>query len=245
MAKQTPLFSASQSAERRYTAQLKKIAKHSSELIMKHLEDEDGAITDTDEILRVAKYYSEAITPFARKTASQMLMSVANASARAWAANSIKIGNLAKEAIKSDAVAPTITALRARQVELIKSIPTEAAERVHSLALEQSIGGRRSEEIQEEIARTGEVTANRAKLIARTEVARSNSVINATRAKSIGATHYVWETMEDEAVRPSHEEMAGNIYAYDDPPEVEGEGNHGPGDFPNCRCFANPVLDNV
>ena len=161
------------------------------------------------------------------------------------AANSIKIGNLAKEAVKSDVVAPTITQLRARQIELIKSIPTEAAERVHSLALEQSIGGRRAEEIQEEIARTGEVTTNRAKLIARTEVARSNSVINATRAKSIGATHYVWETMEDAAVRPSHEDMAGNIYAYDDPPEVDGEGNHGPGDFPNCRCFANPVLDNV
>jgi SPP1 gp7 family putative phage head morphogenesis protein len=229
-----PKFQFSRAAENKYTVQLKKIAKHATALITTHLDKDGIDLDDVEEILQVSKLYSESLTPWAKKVSKQMIDSVAKSDANAWRSNSEQIGRLLKKMLSDDVIGGTVKSLQARNVELIKSIPIEAAQRVQKLALQAAVNGSRAAEIQTEIMRTGDVSAGRAKLIARTEVANANAVINQTRAQSVGITQYTWETMEDESVRPSHQAMQGNVYSYDDPPEVEGEGNHGPGQFPNC-----------
>jgi SPP1 gp7 family putative phage head morphogenesis protein len=104
------------------------------------------------------------------------------------------------------------------------------------------MGGKRADEVAAELARSGEVTEGRATLIARTEIAKANSALTQARAEYVGASHYIWRTAEDGDVRESHAAMNGKIFRFDDPPYVEGEGNHGPGEFPNCRCFAEPII---
>ena len=94
--------------------------------------------------------------------------------------------------------APTGAAMQrllAEQVTLIKSISLDAAKRVHELTLQGIEDGTRSNEIAKEIMRSEEVSENRAKLIARTEVSRTAATLTEVRAKSVGSDGYIWRTI--------------------------------------------------
>jgi hypothetical protein len=60
------------------------------------------------------------------------------------------------------------------------------------------------------------------------------------RQKQLGVTSFVWQTMGDERVRDEHAERDGQEYEYDDPPDGEL-----PGEPIMCRCWAEPVLDDL
>lgn len=142
----------------------------------------------------------------------------------------------------ASAIAPTLAELQAENVYYIKSLPIEAAQRAQKLAAESVAGGRRADEVATELKNTTGVTKSRATLIARTEIAKSNANITQARAGLVGANQYIWRTMEDGAVRPAHAAMANLVFSFDDPPEVGDEGAHGPGEFPNCRCYAEVIV---
>lgn len=103
----------------------------------------------------------------------------------------------------------TMRALMAEQVGLIRSIPLEAAERVHRLTIEALEDGTRAAAISKEIQRSGEVAKSRADLIARTEVSRAATSLTEARALAVGSTHYIWRTSGDSDVRPGHRAMEG------------------------------------
>ncbi len=50
-----------------------------------------------------------------------------------------------------------------------------------------------------------------------------------------GVTHYIWRTVGDDKVRPSHAANDGKVFAWSNPPPT----GH-PGDDYNCRCQAEP-----
>ena len=89
---------------------------------------------------------------------------------------------------------------------------------------------------------TGKVTESRAKLIARTEIARTSNGLTMARATHIGVTHYVWRSSQDGSVRESHKKMNGSIIPFDHPPEVEPGERYHAGMIYNCRCFMEPIL---
>jgi len=161
---------------------------------------------------------------------------------KSWESTSARIGAQLKRTMEETAVGDVMKLIQRRQVELIKSLPIEAGLRAQKLSQEAVMGGKRADEVAAELARSGEVTEGRATLIARTEIAKANSALTQARAEYVGASHYIWRTAEDGDVRESHAAMNGKIFRFDDPPYVEGEGNHGPGEFPNCRCFAEPII---
>jgi len=105
--------------------------------------------------------------------------------------------------------------------------------------------GRRAEEIQKDILNTGEVTLSRARLIARTEVARTASGLVQARATHIGLTHYVWRTSMDATVRESHKKMNGKIIAWADMPTLEDGSVCHAGAIYNCRCYPDPILPDL
>jgi SPP1 gp7 family putative phage head morphogenesis protein len=164
---------------------------------------------------------------------------------RAWAAASRKIGEGLRREIDATPVGEVIRARLAEQVDLITSLPREAAERVHLLALERISNGERAASLADEIMRTGEVTRSRANLIARTETSRTATELTRARALSVGSTHYVWKTVGDSDVRPDHKKLNGRVFAWDDPPIADarsGARAH-PGSIYNCRCWASPIID--
>ena len=136
--------------------------------------------------------------------------------------------------------------LLGEQTELIQSLPVEAAQRVQLLTVRGLANGVRSKEIAQQLKDTGHVTASRAKLIARTEVARTASNLLQARAMECGATHYIWRTMEDSTVRHGHQEMDGKVCEWANAPAVNENGrimHFHPGCIWNCRCWSEIIIN--
>lgn len=143
--------------------------------------------------------------------------------------------------IRAAPTGATMQALMAEQVTLIKSIPLEAAQRVHKLTIEGIEDSTRASEISKAIQASGDVAKSRADLIARTEVARTASTLTEARALHVGSPGYFWRTSHDGDVRESHKKMEGKFVAWSDPPTIDGMTGHA-GQFPNCRCYTEPVI---
>lgn len=132
--------------------------------------------------------------------------------------------------------------------------------------IEQRIAGRvreglRPEEIAKEIERDFIATQGleakkarkRAKLIARDQVASLQGDITKVRQTQIGVSRYTWRTAEDERVRSSHRSRNGQIFEWGKPigPQLRGKGltvdtvDGHPGKPINCRCYAEPVLEDL
>lgn len=233
-------FSTTKTAENKLAAQLKKVGKIVGGIINQHTED--GAIADAGALEIALQTYSDALGPWAESVTMKIINSVAASNKRAWNAASTKLGRELKRTLNDTPVGAVAIQLQNEQVNLIKSLPIEAGQKAQAISQQALIGGIRADESAKKISDLGDITANRGVLIARTETAKANASMTQARAASVGSTHYIWRTMEDSSVRPSHAVMDGTVQRFDNPPFIEGEGHHGPGMFPNCRCFAEPII---
>jgi SPP1 gp7 family putative phage head morphogenesis protein len=227
--------------ERELARQLMKIAERSGGILsqyIRRLPDGSVEITDIAALSAALVRYAKQLEPWAIETATKAIQQISTQNLAAWKATGVAIG------LSDSLVKKAAAALLREQVDLIKSIPTRMAERAQSLALEAQKTGARASVIAAEIENSTKVAQSRAVLIARTEIAKANATLTQARAQSVGATHYVWRTAGDNDVRETHAELDGKVFAFDDPPYIDGEGNHHAGEFPNCRCYAEPILTN-
>lgn len=237
-------FSASIRIEKEFSRHLRKIA----DMIGHKVKQFDPmSVSEMTELEHMLKQYAEVIRPWARAVSRRMLTDVSRKDEREWK----KVSENMSASIRSELQLrnPTgkmLRALHAEQVELITSLPLEAAQRVHDLTIKNLSDSGRATEIVKEILRTGEVTKSRAMLIARTEVARSSSLLVESRAKTIGSEGYIWRTSHDQDVRLSHKKMEGKFVRWDSPPTlIDGTTTHA-GQIYNCRCYPEPVIpDNI
>jgi SPP1 gp7 family putative phage head morphogenesis protein len=235
-------FRTAKIAERDYTRALTAVGRQVGLIIKGFTHDNPlGSYFEMDQAL---KAYSDLIGPWAHKVTARMHAEIGWRDLRSWTQLSKSIG---RSLTLELATAPTGAAfhkLMREQVTLIKSLPLEAGLRVHELTKEAIVGGRRFEEIVPEIWASGEITVNRARLIARTETARTGSVLTQTRAEHVGSDAYIWRTAEDEAVRPDHRDLNGKVFKWSEPPisnKANGARSH-PGQIYNCRCYPQPIL---
>jgi SPP1 gp7 family putative phage head morphogenesis protein len=230
-------------AENAYSVILRKIARHVAEIIRAYPIGNSAVLPELNSVL---SRYSEVIRPLARAVASRMIVEVGRRDALAWRRSSESMGRNLRREIQETPIGDEVRRILEEQVDLITSIPIEAARRVQQFTIEYVQGGKRYEELVPLIQASGNVTVNRATLIARTEVAKAQSALTQARAKHIGATHYIWTTVMDADVRPAHKKLHGKTFAWDDPPIAEANGTrHHPGEFPRCRCFATPIIPDV
>lgn len=149
-----------------------------------------------------------------------------------------------------------------RNAAIIKTLPGDIADDVTKYIARESMRGRRASDIAQEIIfRFPEQTRARAKLIARTEVSKTQSAITESRCREYGVNWYVWRAVGgntgDGRTRSSHRRMSGVLINWNDPPAPEdlfpllgkhGQryrsnlGNYHAGNCPNCRCYAEPVI---
>lgn len=239
-------FAVANRLEREYLFQLKELARHIDHLvkISVHGNMSSEELQRASERLKILlQQYSNTIQPWATQVSKKIVSRIISVDETAWIQMGKEIG---RELRKEMADAPTgelFNSFMKTQVNLIQSIPLEAAERVHKMTLEGLSSGERAESIAERILLTGKVTKSRATLIARTEVARTASALTMARSKHLGVTHYYWRTSADATVRESHKKMNGRIFEFSDPPEVEPGKRYAPGMFPNCRCWIEPIID--
>lgn len=225
-------------AEIQYGIKLRKIARHIGEVIRAF---PPGDPRSLPEIRRILTGYAELLKPWSKNLAAAMLTDVLKRDEKAWAEQTKNMSQGLRLELATAPTGVTFRELQARQVDLITSLPLEAAQRVHKLTEEALSSSARANDIKREILRSGEVTESRATLIARTEVGRASTNFSQARAEYVGSEGYIWRTAHDGDVRKSHKKMEGRFVRWDDPPELDNMTGHA-GCLPNCRCYPEIVL---
>lgn len=131
---------------------------------------------------------------------------------------------------------------------LITKLTDEMYGQVRERILDGYRAGKRSTAIKKELLSMGKSlppgpfkkASTRATLIARDQVEKLNSEITRLRQTDAGVEKYVWRTAGDNRVRDEHAAREGEIFQWKSPPP---DGH--PGEAINCRCFAEPVLDEL
>lgn len=239
LARERAYFSKVRLAERSYGLALRRIARSVGHLIAGFPPGDERALPE----LRLAlERYAQLLEPWARSAAERMIAEVSRRDDAAWRRLSSQLGRDLAAELKNAPTGHVSRQLQQAQVDLITSIPREAATRVQTLTSELVAGGKRYDEAVPMILASGNVAASRATLIARTETAKAASVLTEARARHVGSTGYVWRAVHDVDTRPAHKRMDGKFCEWDNPPEVEPGKRYHAGSIYNCRCWAEPIV---
>lgn len=239
-------FEAARNAERNYAAKMKRIIKQIRDFISQMWEYDAAVAHRINELM---DRYATIIKPYATSITRRMHAEANARNLTQWKRYTSTMSQAIQKEVRETDVGFRMRQLLENQVDLITSLPRDVGERVHKLTLEGLERGLRYDDVYEMIMRTGLATESQARLIARTETARTASVLTQARAESVGSTHFIWRTMRDGTVRPSHRRLEGRTFSWDDPPECDaGSKKHPepyralPGQIFNCRCFPQPII---
>lgn len=145
-------------------------------------------------------------------------------------------------------IAHAVAEFVAENVALIRTIPSVFFSDLEKLLTRSIADGARWEDLAQIIEDRYDVTASRARLIAKDQVNKFVGDLNRVRMQDLGIDRFIWRTMGDERVRTDqtegpdmgHRERNGREYAWADPPNGET-----PGEPINCRCYSEPVLPEI
>lgn len=224
--------------EIRYSQQLRKVAGY-VDTIVKGFDVNDPHTWPL--ISASLNEYSNTLHFWAENTAGRIITDVALRDEKTWLIYAQDLSRGIRDQVRNTDIGAVYQKLLNEQVGLIKSLPLNAAQRVHDLSTRALIEGSRASEIAGLIMATGQVTKGRANTIARTEVSRAASAFTQARAENLGSNGYIWRTSEDGDVRDSHREMNGRFVKWDEPPTLDRMTGHA-GCLPNCRCYPEPVI---
>jgi SPP1 gp7 family putative phage head morphogenesis protein len=245
-------FSKAHNAQTSYGAAIRAYAKQVARII--HHYSENGIIPPQriPALEDALRRYADGTREWARATAWRMLKEVEKRNLTAWKLHTEEMGRALRRELLEAPVGETMLGLLSDQVDLITSLPREAAAHVQETTMEaletSSRYPERVAEIEELLERAHPASTeawlkNRATLIARTETARSASVLVQARAEYVGAESYIWTTAGDWKVRQSHRRLNHTVQKWSDPPFSDPPDHHShPGQIFNCRCVALPII---
>jgi SPP1 gp7 family putative phage head morphogenesis protein len=143
---------------------------------------------------------------------------------------------------------PALTAATKANVGLIKSIPKKYHQQIERAVIKSvGPGGRGLKTITDALLKYEGVTRRRAEFIALDQTRKVTADLNAERVTKAGAKKFRWIHSGGGAhPRELHKfKLNGQIFSYDDLPIIdERTGERGlPGQLPNCRCIAQPIVE--
>lgn len=123
-------------------------------------------------------------------------------------------------------------------VALIGSVNADNRTRIEAVVYDAFVNRRTKKEFTDALAKAMGITKRRARLIASDQSHKLNIALTAYRNRQMGIETYVWETRDDDRVRPAHRSRDGRVFRWDKPPS---DGHPG---YPiACRCEAAPVVE--
>ena len=126
-------------------------------------------------------------------------------------------------------------------VNLIKSIPEKYIDRLSKIIRKGMMESDDYRSIRKQILELGQSTKKRARFIARDQMSKFTNTLNKTRQENVGITRYIWRASRDSRVSDEHKAHDGKVFEWAKPPSPDGH----PGDRPNCRCYAEPYLQDL
>ncbi len=159
----------------------------------------------------------------------------------------INVGDLLKRENLSDFAGVSIQ----NNVNLIKSIGSDHFDKIESIVFNGMSNGSTVEDIAKQLTALNGKNYNRARLIARDQVASINTQLNKKRLTDIGVSKAEWVTSNDERVRggkpnskQDHRALEGKIF---DISKGIADPKSGkiiwPGSEINCRCDMIPIIE--
>lgn len=198
----------------------------------------DGRIDDVSALTSQLASYSQSLVPWAETFWGQILNRQVHLLNGDWKKSGIVIPS------DSAQMQGTIQRLLSEEVNLIKTLPINAGLQAQELVSKAAMtSGDRAEKYIEQLQGLQDgYPQYAARRLARTEIAKTQSIIVKAQAEEAGIRQYVWHSVMDEDTRDSHRDMDGKICDFDNPPEVEPGQFYHPGGTYNCRCFAVPIV---
>lgn len=126
-------------------------------------------------------------------------------------------------------------------VALIKSMRSDFVDGLEKRIYHSINSGDGIKGIASYLTQTAQMANNKAALIANDQTGSILGQLDGYRAKRAGAKGYVWQSMEDDRVRPRHRNLDQTFQYYDDP--EGGDNGMMPGEPIRCRCIALPSFD--
>lgn len=140
----------------------------------------------------------------------------------------------------------------ADNVNKIRSIPASELGEMERIIKDGYLAGKPITEVAKDIQAQYNTTKSKAMFLARDQIGTLNSQITRHQQEDAGVYCYKWSDSGDERVRECHSTLNGQIFRWDDPPEMwyttkkgvvyTGRRCH-PGEDYSCRCCAVPVFD--
>ncbi len=131
----------------------------------------------------------------------------------------------------------------------IKDFTEQEIKRLRKDVQSAIFAGNRHESLVDSIRRSYDVTANKAKFLARQETGLLMAKFKESRYTDSGVPEYKWGCVAGSPahpVRPSHKILEGKVFRWDSPPITtlpnEPQRRNNPGEDYNCRCFARPIV---
>lgn len=250
-------------AETAFARSLRQVGQQITQMIRGTFDADNPGDPGWDSIEELLARYRIMIEPWAGSVARRMLADVSRRDALGWHQLGLEVNRALRKEIESAPTQSAMQDLYNYTVQKIVELPDGASERLRQSrafsaeiirqmrgsAEEAVIGGKRWEDLVKEVREAGLHVQSSASTVARTEVSRAHSVLQAVRAKHIGSELFQWISSRDAEVRPLHRELerrdvgyGRGIYRWDSPPDLD-DGRPGlPGAIWNCRCLASPVL---
>lgn len=198
---------------------------------------------------------SQEYSDFVMSTVERMVTGLNTGNYSTWrkAAKEATKGNMLYRALLEEMQTGISSSIKNQIMEnanLIRTLPTDTAQKVVHNITEEAYKGKRASEIariiQEETSKHSRASA---RLIARTEVSKATTALTKARSEDLGLKWYVWRTaLDGDRVRKSHRNMEGVLVAWSNPPapeELVGEksaGHYHAGNIYNCRCYPEPLI---
>jgi SPP1 gp7 family putative phage head morphogenesis protein len=229
-----------------YHSLLDDVAGNVYNILNDYDENDPDSVID---LLETLQDYANQLFDWSQDALGGIIYKLNDESKREWDKHANKMGGYLRHTLETAPVLPLMQDYMRQNVGLIQSMPLRAAERVQELVLENlKTGQYRAEGLVDQIMNIGNVTKNRAKLIARTEVSKMSTGLTMARSEATGIGWYVWRTSHDARVRGSHNLMDQVLISWDDPPSPEeldhkkSYGHYHAGSTFNCRCYPRPLL---
>lgn len=135
----------------------------------------------------------------------------------------------------------------------IQSIPQNTLGDMKQIILDGFKNGKTPTMVGREIQKKYKLTRRQAQLLARDQLASLNAELTKLQQTDAGVTRYKWSDSDDSRVRECHKSLSGQIFKWEEPPEMwrrsktkgiiyTGRRCH-PGEDYACRCVAIPVFD--
>lgn len=134
----------------------------------------------------------------------------------------------------------------AQNVDLIKTVPERYFDRLRRDIEEAYSTGMSTDVLVERFEEDYGIQERDAERIAVDQIGKLNSDLNQDRQEALGVTKFIWRTVNDQRVRDEHAELDGQEFEWSDPPVDSETGEQmTPGSPIRCRCYAEPVLDDI